>query len=156
MEELWVIINTKHFGSIEINKEDIIVFEDGIPGIKGSTHYALLINSEDESPFFWLQSVDEKEVAFALVNPVAVYPEYAPKVDIEVVKRLGEPREEDLIVCCIVVVPEDITKMTVNLKAPLVMNRETQKGIQVVVDNEEYQIRHNLYEQILKLQQGRG
>jgi flagellar assembly factor FliW len=150
-----MLINTKHFGEIEINEEDIIIFEEGIPGIKGSTRYALLINSEQESPFFWLQSIDDKEVAFALVNPIAIYPDYSPKVDIEVVKKLGEPKEEDLIVSAIVVVPEDITKMTVNLKAPLVINRETQKGMQVIVDNEEYHIRHNLYEQIVKLQQGK-
>lgn len=148
-----MLINTKHFGEIEINEEDIIIFEDGIPGIKGSNRYALLINSDQESPFFWFQSIDDAEVAFALVNPVAIYPDYAPKVDKEVVKKLGEPKEEDLIVCCIVVVPEDITKMTVNLKAPLVMNRETQKGMQVIVDNEEYQIRHNIYDQIVGLQQ---
>ncbi len=143
-------INTKHFGTVDIEEQDIILFEDGIPGIVGSKRYAMLINSEEESPFFWIQSVDDENVALALINPVTFYPDYAPKVEKEIIQKLGEPKEENLIVCSIVVIPEDITKMTVNLKAPLVINRDTELGMQVIVENEDYHIRHNLYEQIIR------
>lgn len=81
------------------------------------------------------------------------YPMYSPEVDDEIIQSIGKLTQKDLDVYTIVVIPEDIQKMTTNLRAPIIINRETKKGIQAVVNDEEYDVRHNLYEQIQKLKE---
>ncbi|HQD50404.1 MAG TPA: flagellar assembly protein FliW [Defluviitaleaceae bacterium] len=144
-----MILNTKHFGQIEIEEDKILTFEEGIPGFPDHKKYVLIFDEEDEnSPFCWLQSLDDENIAFALLNPVKIYENYSPKVDDELIKCLGEFNENSLAIYCIVVIPEDYKKMTVNLKAPIVINTLTKKGMQVIAENEEYEIRHSVFKDL--------
>lgn len=142
-----MILNTKHFGQLEVQDDRILTFEEGIPGFPDYKKYMLIFDEEDEdSPFCWLQSVNEGNVAFALLNPLKVYDNYAPKVEEEMIKTLGEPNINDLVLYCIVVIPEDYKKMTVNLKAPIIINTKTKKGMQIVAENEEYKVKHCIFQ----------
>jgi flagellar assembly factor FliW len=146
-----MILNTKHFGELEIDESKILLFEEGILGFPEHKTYVLITDEEDpNSPFCWLQSVTDSELAFVLVNPFSFYPEYSPEVSDEELAVLGEAKDEELTLYNIVVVPEDITKMTANLKAPLIININTQKALQIVVNNEEYEIKHQIYDEIQK------
>lgn len=139
-------INTKHFGELQIDEEKIIIFEEGIPGFPYNKKYVLIFDEEDkESPFCWIQSIDDGNVAFAMINPLQIYPEYSPKVGQELIETLGEINEKELMVYAIVVVPEDITEMTANLKAPIIINRRTKKGMQVVAQNDEYEVKCKIF-----------
>lgn len=147
-----MVIDTKHFGSIDINDEKIITFVEGIPGFPDQKKYILISDENENSPFCWLQCIDDPDLAFPLMNPLAVCPTYSPDVSTELIQSLGEPNPEDLLIYAILVVPEDITKMTVNLKAPVIIHTKTKKGLQIISDNEEYSVRHYVYEEIQKLQ----
>lgn len=142
-------IQTKNFGPLDIDDQKIIHFAEGIPGFPDLKTYILITDEEQlDSPFCWLQSVGDGGVAFALVNPFSFYPEYSPEIDEGLLETLGDFQMEDLVVYNIVVVPEDITRMTANLRAPIIINSNTQKAIQTIARNEEYQIKHSIYQEI--------
>ncbi|HCC06927.1 MAG TPA: flagellar assembly protein FliW [Clostridiales bacterium] len=143
-----MMVQTRHFGQINVEEDKIINFRDGMPGFTNMKNYVLLTNEENqkEGPFFWLQSVEDGDVAFALVNPHAVYPDYSPEVKDEYVDFLGHTTAADLSVFNVVVVPEDIKDMTVNLRAPILINQTTKRGAQVISENQEYAIRQYLYQ----------
>jgi len=138
-------INTSQFGELEINEDDIINFQYGIPGFKGLTRYALL-NQEDDEVFSYLQSVDNPEVSFILMHVTAVIPDYSPIVDKGYIEDLGAFKDEDLLMYNIANIPDNIKEMTVNLRAPIIINPLTGKGKQVVANNEEYAVKHKLFD----------
>lgn len=145
-----MVIQTKHFGEREIDEANVLLFEEGIFGFDDLSKYVILSDGEGGN-FCWLQSLEDTSVALPLIDPVAFYKDYNPEIAADYVAKIGELKEEDLNLFAVVVVPEAIEKMTVNLKAPILINVKTKKGIQVIVEDEEYGIRHNLYEQIQKL-----
>lgn len=147
-------IDTRHFGEIEVDDSKVVVFKSGIFGFEKLTKYVVLYdNTESESPFAWLQSVEDKDVSLPMVNPMLWFPSYAPEVDDELIATIGDPGELALEVYSVVVIPEDVKKMTTNLRAPILLNQTTKTGIQVIVNDEEYEIKHNLYEQFEKLKE---
>ncbi|MCT4613194.1 MAG: flagellar assembly protein FliW [Clostridia bacterium] len=143
-------LNTRHFGEISIDVEKVVRFEEGLPGFEDKKDFILLSN-EESNTFFWLQSVEDGEVAFALANPFIFYPEYSPEINDEYISELGELKEEDLNIYSVLVVPEDIKKMSANLKAPIVINNKTRKGKQVIVENKECEVRHFVYDDMEKV-----
>jgi len=84
--------------------------------------YVVLYDGDKNSPFRWLQNVDDGELAFAVVNPFMVVKDYDFEIPDEAVESLGIESILDVMVLSIVVVPEDISKMTMNLKAPVIIN----------------------------------
>ena len=134
-------INTRHFGEIEVEESRIINFEEGLPGFPDDRQFVLL---ENEDPFCWLQSADDGDNAFILVDAFSVLSDYSPQVDKEEFAPLGEYSPDDFLVYNIVTLPEDVNEMTVNLLAPVVINSATKKGRQVIAKNEEYGVRHYL------------
>ena len=104
-------------------------------------------SSSDEIPNIqWLQSLDEELLALPVMIPTTVVPDYNPVVEDETLASLGEWKEEDVSMLVTVTVPEDIKKMSINLKAPIVINTTTMKGCQVVAENPEYEVKHMIYE----------
>lgn len=139
-------IATRYFGEIEIEEEKIIHFEDGIPGFDEYKDYTIIYDIEgEENPLFsWLQCVTEQGLAFPIVNPFRVRDDFDPVVEDELLKQLGEFETEDLAVFLLATVPADVAKTTVNMKAPLIINTKNRKGVQIIVENEDYEIRHPL------------
>jgi len=149
-------INTRPFGEVEINEADIIEIKDGIIGFEESTRFVLLSIPEEE-PFSWLQSLDEPALAFVVVNPYAVLSmAYKPRLGGPDLEALGVTKADQLILYCIVVVPENPANMTVNLKAPVAFLEQEKRGKQVILLNEEYMVRHRLLEEMQKLLPSEG
>ena len=138
-------LNTQYFGIITIDKSAILYFEEGIPGFQEYKRYVLL-GQEEDSPFCWLQCVDKGDLAFALVDPTSIYPNYEPKVPKEQLIRLGEITEGSLLVYSIVTVPENIQAMTANLMAPVIIHIHTKKGMQLITEGQEYPLRYKIFE----------
>lgn len=146
-----MIIQTKHFGERDIQEEMIVQFEEGIFGFEEYKKFIVLYNNEEgKNTFCWLQSIEEVSIALPIIDPVQYFSDYNPEIAGSYITKIGELIEEDLNLYSVVVVPDQIEKMTTNLKAPIVINIKTKKGIQVIVEDEGYQLRHNLYEQIQK------
>ncbi len=150
-------INSRLFGEIDVDDNKIITFESGIIGFDECRHFTLLYDSEkgNQRSIMWLQSVERPELAFPVADPMSISREYNPIVEDEWLEPIGEIKnEEDIYVLVILTVPSDLTRMTANLKAPVIINTGTMKGCQLIVNNEEYQVRYNVYDYIQELKKG--
>ena len=143
-----MIVSTKNFGEIEIEDDKIITFQGGIVGFPNLTSFALLHDEErgEAAGIHWLQSLEEPGFAMPVMDPLAVVPEYNPEVEDELLKPLGEVDPKNMLVMVTVTVPSDLTKMSVNLQGPLIINADTRKGCQVIVDGEQYKVKFPVYE----------
>ena len=142
-----MLVKTRDFGEIEIEEEKILTFHSGIFGFEKDKRYTLLFNKKEEKKTIaWLQSLDTVGVALPVITPDYIMPDYRPVVEDELLTSLGELTEGNTMVLLTLTVPSDITKMTSNLKAPIIVNTETKKGCQVVADNQEYLVKYNVYE----------
>jgi len=141
-------LRTIHFGEIEYDPAKIIKFPHGIPGFPDDTNFLLMSENENEETFFWLQSIDNGEVAFTLMDVYKSLPDYDPQVDAEELKELGEMPEGSLVIYNIVVIPDYLRQMRVNLRAPVVINNVTGLGKQVICANDDYPIRYMIFEEL--------
>ncbi len=140
-------ITTKIFGEIEIADEKIIHFPSGIIGFPELTDFAL-VHDEDKGigSIHWMQSVQEPAFAMPVMDPLLVRPDYNPEVDDELLKPLGDLNPEEMLVMVTVTVPSDLTKMSVNLKGPIVINAAEKKACQVIVEGEDYVVKFPIYD----------
>ena len=138
---------TRLFGEIEIDESKIITFEDGIIGFPDMKKFTLIFAEEKEGrpSISWLQSMDEPEIAFPVMDPLFVCETYNPSVEEELLKNLGTIKEDNLYVLVTVTVPQNIKELAVNLKAPIVINTDTRKASQIIVEDD-LPVRYRIYE----------
>jgi flagellar assembly factor FliW len=143
-----VIIETRAFGPIDVLDENIISFNSSLPGFPDSKRFVVISDGAEQQPaadaFCWLQSVDEPQIAFAMLNTLNVYKDYSPVIERDELGELKDAKEEDLSVYNIVVIPDDVTKSTINLKAPVLIDYNKKIGKQVIASNNNYMIRHSI------------
>lgn len=143
-----MVINTRVFGKVEIEDSKIITFEQGIVGFPDMKHFALVHDEEKgiNAGIRYLQSVEEPEFAMPVMDPLLIMPEYNPEIEDELLKPLGELKEEDILVFVTVSVPKDIKNISVNLQAPIVINAQERKAAQIIVEGSEYKIKYPIYD----------
>jgi len=140
------VVKSRVFGELEVSEENIIFFEEGIPAFENLKKFVIV--KEDQSPFYWLQSVEDKDIAFVIINPFEIKPDYEFDLPDEIVNKLEITSAEDVAVFCIVVIPEDVKQTRVNLKAPVIINVNKRKGMQYLLDDERYPLRYYLFENL--------
>jgi flagellar assembly factor FliW len=115
----------------------------GLLGFEQIKEY-LLISNPGEEPFRWLQVKDDASLAFVVVEPFLVVPDYHPDIPQPDVEFLSLTTPEDALLFNIVTL-HGPNKATVNLKGPLVFNRHTFNGKQVILANApDYSVQHPL------------
>ena len=140
--------NTRIFGEIEIADEKIITIERGMIGFPNLNHFALIFDEEKgqkQTSIMWLQSMDDTDIAFPVMDPHAVKEDYNPNVNEEIVAPIGELNEENTFVLVTVTVPKKIEDFSVNLKAPIVVNMDNRKAVQLIVEDD-YPVKYKVYE----------
>ena len=149
--------DTRLFGPIEIEDEKIIEISQGIIGFPDLKHFTLIYDSERETQpaIRWLQSMDDGDIAMPVIAPGELLPDYRPTVNNELLADLGELTSENTYLLVTVRVPENIEELSVNLKAPIVINTDTNKGSQVIVEDD-FEVRHKIYDLIRDGQQKAG
>ena len=146
-------ITTRVFGEIEIDESKIIHFPSGIIGFPEMTDFALVFDEEKgkDTPIRWLQSLQEAGFAMPVMDPLLVAKDYNPEVEDNHLLPLGEMAAEDTLVLVTVTVPKDLTQMSVNLQAPVVINAGTKKATQIIVNSEKYPIKYYIYDILQKM-----
>ena len=140
-------ITGTRFGTIEYTEEDLIAFADGLIGFPAMTDF-LLLHHKPESPFRWLQSLQEPAVAFLVTQPQGFVPEYLPEISDEDAARLKIDAEKPALLLTTAAIPKGEPKdMTLNLAAPIVINADARIGRQVVLDDNLYTVRHRVFPQ---------
>lgn len=144
-------LTTRIFGEVDIAEEKVIDFPSGIVGFPDLNKFALIHDEEkgSDTPIKWLQSLDEPAFALPVLNPLLVKNDYNPVLEDELLSPIGGISEEATLVLVTITVPKEIEKMTVNLKAPIIINADVRKATQVILDADEYEVKFPIY-QILK------
>lgn len=139
---------TRLFGTIDIEDEKVITLEGGMIGFPFLQKFTLIFDEEKEkkaTSIMWLQSMDEGEVAFPVMHPNEIKPDYNPTVNDEMLASLGKLDDENTYVLVTVTAATEAKETTVNLKAPIVINTDTKKGCQIIVEDD-YPVKFNLYQ----------
>lgn len=136
-------INTRYHEEIEVNKEDIIFFGSGIPGFPQEKEFILLPLGPD-SPFSILQSVNNVELGFVVAEPFSFYNEYEFDLEESVISQLKIKEKADVTIYSIVTIGESLLTSTINLQAPLIINKNRKLGKQAVLMTDKYHTKHPL------------
>ena len=148
-------LTTKLFGEIEISDEKIITFGNGIIGFPDLRKFTLIYDEENQgTAISWLQSLDEPAFAIPVMNPLIVKEGYDPFINDELLKPLGGITPENIYVLVTVTVPKDIKELSINLKAPIIINVDEKKGSQIIVEDN-FPVKFQIYE-ILESQKEKG
>lgn len=141
-------IETKPFGKMVIDERQILDFPDGILGFENYTQFALIEENQD-SPFKWLQSLTELDLAFILIQPDLFAPDYKPVLGKEELDGIQLASLEEAVVMTIVTIPNDNPqKMTANLQGPVVINPKNRKAKQFISKNENHPVRKMILENV--------
>lgn len=135
------MIQTKYHGEIEINKEDILHFEKGIPGFLDEKDFILLPLSDDQT-FSIMQSLTTPYVAFVIASPFHFFQDYEFKLEDPIVEELDIKAEKDVLVFLILSVGDPFEKTTANLQAPVIINSSNHKAKQVILNDGRYKTKH--------------
>jgi flagellar assembly factor FliW len=140
-----MILSNTRFGEIEYSADDIISFSDGLIGFPSNTDF-LLINPKPNTPFRWLQSIEEPSLAFLVAFTEAIVPNYAPEVDDRVANELDLDEETPQMLLTTVTIPAgNPQEMTTNLLGPIIINGATMKAKQVILTDDLYTVRHRVF-----------
>ncbi|HKK32689.1 MAG TPA: flagellar assembly protein FliW [Desulfomicrobiaceae bacterium] len=133
---------TTRFGIVEYDPAQVLLFPDGLPGFEVLRRFLVMPNPTG-GPFFWIQSVEEGDVALILTDPTNFFPEYAVRPDTEELAGLNIGEEDDCHALSVVTVRED-KSVTLNLAGPILFAPKTNRAIQVVLQNSRYSSREPL------------
>lgn len=135
-------IETKFLGQIEIDEQNILTFETGLPGFL-DVHKFVLLPLDADLPLVVLQSVEQQELGFVLAYPFAFKKDYMFEISEEEKIDLQIEEEEDVIAYTIVTLKETFQESTMNLLAPIIINTKKKLGKQIVLqDSKRYPLRH--------------
>ena len=139
-----MIIETD-YGTVEYDEESLINFTEGLFGFPALKRYLFLCLDENDDSMLLMQSVEDRNVGFALINPFALCPDYTPELSPGILSCMGVEDYGELSYYSICTVCSNYLENTVNLKCPLVINPETRQGMQVILENSPYECRHKLH-----------
>lgn len=137
---------SKPFGKISIDEKQLLHFPNGLLGFENFKDFALIEERED-SPFKWLQSVDEVGLAFIVIQPELFTNTYTPAIGSEELTDIQVNSLTDAILFVIVTIPHGSPKeMTANLQGPLIINPSSRKAKQIISRDESHSVRASIIE----------
>lgn len=146
-------INTSRFGEVEVDDDLIFNFIEPILGYEHLSKFILLDHTPD-SPFKWLQSAEDPNVAFPITFPAFFGIDYQFVLPEEKAKKLELTNAENLLSFNIACVPQgNPQNATVNLVGPIVVNMVNKKSMQIVLTNVSFSTKHKLFNQPLPKQE---
>jgi flagellar assembly factor FliW len=131
-----MIIEGTRFGTIEVNDDRMITMPAGMIGFANETRFVLLEPKEGRNTG-WLQSVDNPELAFPVMNAAALSPAYPPSSLKDTARNAGV-NDDDLAVLIVVVARKNAPRLVANLLAPVVIGANSRTGAQIVLDHRHY------------------
>ncbi len=129
-----------------MEQEDVLRFPRGLFAFEEEKEFLLLPFSGSDGTLLCLQSLQTPELAFVCMNPFSLSGDYAPQLQPEELKALGVKDSRELCYYVLCVVKNPVSSSTVNLKCPVAIHDETRQGMQVILEEGEYGMRHLLSE----------
>lgn len=142
-------VTTTRFGELEVKKEDIFHIKEGLMGFESLSDF-FIVDPGDQTLILWLQSVKDPAVAFPVIEPKIFNPDYQLKLLPQEMQSLELTDLADATVFCILTIPRQVSEMSANLKAPIIINNKTKNGRQIVLQDSKLDIRHKIYNDLKK------
>ncbi len=143
-------IETKKFGTVDVNKNAIFNFVSPIIGFNEHKNYTI-IDYKPDSPFKWLQSMEDMDLAFPVTLCSFFNIDYQFDIPDEEAQKLDIQNPDDVFVCNIANIPMSNPQgATINMLAPIVINIKNKKAMQLVLKNTDFQVRYKLFDNGLK------
>lgn len=127
-------VSTTRFGDVKIEADDIILFRSGIMGFEDCQHWVVLADG-DNQVVAWLQAMNRPEIALPVVSPRRFVPDYQVRVEGHDLESLQLANLDQAYVLCVVGSTDQ--KLTLNLRAPIVVNLDRRLGCQVMTTDEQ-------------------
>lgn len=142
-----MIVKTGSFGEITVGDHEVIQIEQGLLGFPQYKKFCVY-DPGDETLILWLQSLDQPEIAFPILEPKIFKPDYTVRLSAMELRDLKLESVNRAAVFNVMTIPESVTEMTANLKAPLVINLAEGIARQVVLQENEYSIKHPMFKEL--------
>ncbi|KEI76708.1 flagellar assembly protein FliW [Clostridium botulinum B2 128] len=139
-------LNTKYHGCIEYEEKDVIYFEKGIPGFEELKKF-IIFPVEDNDVFSVFHSIEKEDMGIIVTSPFNIEKDYKIQLEEEQRKKLELQNEKDALVLNTVTLNPDIDKITVNLRAPIIINIKEKIGEQIIINSDKYSVKHPLFKE---------
>ena len=136
-------IQTHRFGALEVPDDKIITMERPILGFE-RLHRFCLVEMDELAPFMWLQSVEDPKVAFMVMNPVTLFPDYRININSMEIAELEVADVRSVETYVVVTFSDRPEEISANLQGPILINGENKKAKQLVLVNSQYHVKHSL------------
>ena len=137
-------LQTKYFGEIEYDADDIFSFPNGLYGFEDEHEFLLIPFDGSQGTLLCLQSRNTSGLAFIVMDPFSLQPDYTPSLQKAELSALGVGDSGDLCYYVMCVVRDPIGESTVNLKCPIAIHPTTRVSAQIILEDERYEMRHLL------------
>jgi flagellar assembly factor FliW len=137
-----MLLESTRFGEIEVDDHDLLTLPDGLIGLPGTTY--TLITTSTESPFRWLHSTEDPELALPVSSPWSFFSDYEVRVPDDDVASLGLSDASGAEILCVVKAADTLEDFTINLAAPIVIHRDRRLARQVINEVVGYDVRQRL------------
>jgi flagellar assembly factor FliW len=137
---------TKAYGTVDVSEKQKIMFPAGLFGFESLKEYVML--DAEQQPFFWLQSMESAAVSFIMISPFLFKPDYELNLADDELADIGLSSPEAALVFSVVTMPADGSPMTANLQGPIVINRDTRLGKQVILSDPRWKTRHDVMDEL--------
>lgn len=127
----------------EKRDKNVITFNNGLPGFESLKTF-VLEDIEGSEPFKMLKSTEDENIGFVTIVPFDFKVDYEVKLTEAVINSLKIEAPEDVLILNTVTLNSDVKKITTNLKAPIIINSKNNLGYQMILDRENYSIKHPL------------
>ena len=145
-EENITTINSVKFGELNVKEENIFNFVLPIIGFNDLTKYTI-VDYKPDSPFKWLQSMEDMELAFPITLCSFFGIDYQFDIPDEEAEKLGIETADDVLAFNIANIPSSNPQgATINMLAPIVVNISNKKAMQIVLKNTDFEVRYKLFE----------
>lgn len=142
-----VKIKTTRFGELDVNSSDIVSFNDGLLGFERLKKY-FLVDPGDSTLILWLQSVEDEKVAFPVIEPKLFKPDYIAKLMPSDLNGLELESLQNAKVYAILTIPSQVTEMSANLKAPVIINSDKKVAKQIVLQDSKLSVKYEMYKEL--------
>jgi len=142
-----VKVKTTRFGELEVNPSDIITFAEGLLGFENLKKY-FVVDPGDSTLILWLQSTEDEKVAFPIIEPKIFKPDYIAKLLPADLNGLDLDTLQTAKLYSILTIPANVTEMSANLKAPVVINSVKKVGKQIVLQDSKLSVKHEMYREL--------
>lgn len=142
-------VKTTRFGELQVDNNDIINFKDGLLGFENLKQY-FIVDPGDSTLILWLQSIEDSAIAFPIIEPKIFKPDYIAKLVPSDLSAVELETLSQAKIYSILTIPSDITAMSANLKAPIIINNNKKVAKQVVLQDSKLVVNFEMYKELKK------